>query len=78
MSAVEYEVNTFERDEATEFTDENWAYVQVSQVRRSLKTDGPRRVYSDSTVYIPAQDLVTLRDALTKEIRSARRRGLIS
>ena len=76
---VEYRVTTFEaKPEENYGQEEHWATVGVSQRRYPGEHGAVREVIRESVVFIPAQDLVTLRNALSKEIRSARRKGLIS
>jgi len=73
--AIEINVNTFDAAKHTINKDQPFSVVRIEQSRYNHEV---KRVHRSASVFIPAQDLVTLRDALTKEIRSARRRGLIS
>ena len=67
---LEVTVSTFE---ASEFG--NWAYIELE---RGYTGENGQHSLRQSTSYIAAEELVEIRDALTKAIREARRVGHIS
>lgn len=72
---IEISVDTFDAAKHTVNKDQPFSVVRIAQSRYNCEV---KRVHRSASVFIPAQELVALRDALTKEIRSARQRGLIS